>query len=510
VKPRAPLATRTGLAVAVALAALLAHARSAGFAFTDLDDRDLVVDDQAFLAQPANLVRAFGRAYMHVVDPAHAYYRPMVTVSYGLDALLSGARPVGYHLTNLALHAVASVLFLALLRRFAMPPAVACVVAIAFAVHPALATAVAWIPGRNDSLLAVFALAAWLMLLRDRDRPSRAHRALHLGFFALALLTKETAVALLLVWWLQGVLVDRGPPGPGESRGRRRAAVVYVAGWTALVGAAAIAHGALGGGLGSIRAAALARNLPQLFACLGKIVFPVDPTVLAAPEDVSPWPGVVAALGMAAGARFVRGARPAVVAFGMSAFGLLLLPVLAAPGTLVLDNRLYLPACGALLAVAEIVRAAAFERAAPLEPKLFVALSAVALLVLALFTAGYEESFRDPRAFARAAVAGAPHSPLAHFCLGKAYQTDGDDDRALAEYETSLALGPGEVVHNNIAVIHMAHARWADAESELREELEVDPRYGRAYDNLAIVLRHEGRDEESRAATETARGLEAE
>ena len=74
----------------------------------------------------------------------------------------------------------------------------------------------------------------------------------------------------------------------------------------------------------------------------------------------------------------------------------------------------------------------------------------------------------------------------------------------------SLALGPGEVVHNNIAVIHMAHARWADAERELREELALDPRYARAYENLAIVLRREGREDESRAATNAARKLEAE
>jgi hypothetical protein len=518
-------AGRLALPAGVAFAAIAAHARSAGFALTDLDDRDLLVDDQTFLAQPASLVRAFGRAYMHVVDPAHAYYRPMVTVSYGLDALLSGARPIGYHLTNLALHAVASVLFLAVLRRFAMPPLVAGITAIAFAVHPALTAAVAWIPGRNDSLLAVFALGAWLFFLRDRSLTSQSERerktgrredgrdwdangsagaraidrTMHMGLFALALLTKETAIALPLVWLLQAVLVGPRPEGRA----------FYGAGWALLVGTVVLLHRALSGGVNAVSAGALAGNLPQLFACLGKVVFPVDPTVLAAPEDVSPWPGLIAALGIAAGTRFVHGVRPAVVAFGMSAFVLLLLPVLAAPGTLVLDNRLYLPACGALLAVAEIGRAAAFERAEPLEPKLFVALSAIALLVLVAITAGYEESFRDPRAFARAAVSGAPHSALAHFCLGKAYQTDGEDDRALAEYETSLALGPGEVVHNNIAVIHMAHARWADAERELREELAADPRYARAYGNLAIVLRHEGRDAESRAATETARELEA-
>jgi Flp pilus assembly protein TadD len=176
-----------------------------------------------------------------------------------------------------------------------------------------------------------------------------------------------------------------------------------------------------------------------------------------------------------------------------------------------------LPACGVVLAIGEIVRAAVFERAPhvaaadgpdPVPARLFVGLSTIVVLVLVGITAGYEASFRDPRAFARAAAAGSPHSALAHFCLGRVYQGDGDDDRALAEYDTSLALGPGEVVHNNIAVIYMAHARWADAEEQLREELALDPRYARAYENLAIVLRREGRPDEALAAAEKARALE--
>ncbi len=495
---------RWGLAAGVALAAVLAHARSVGFSFTDLDDRDLIVDDHAFLARAANLARAFGRTYMHVVDPAHAYYRPLVTISYGLDAQWSGAAPFGYHLTNVALHAIACVLFLAVLRRFALPPAIAALGAIAFAVHPGLAAAVAWIPGRNDSLLAVFSLASWLLLLRDRACASRVDRALHLVLFGLALLTKETAMALPLVWLVESALVDPWPPQ------RRGDAAVYVAGWASLVGAALLVHRALDGGLRGASLGALASHLPQLLPSLGKVVFPVDPTVLSAPEDLSWWPGVIAAACIAAGARFVHGVRPRVVAFGVATFVVLLMPVLAAAGTLVLDNRLYLPACGAILAIAEIARAAAFERAAPVEPRLVVALAAVVLLVLVAITAGYEESFRDPRAFARAAVAGAPHSALAHFCLGRAYQADGNEERALAEYATSLSLGPGEVVHNNIAVIHMAHARWAEAEYELREELALDPSYARAYENLAIVLHREGREDESNAAAEKARQLEAE
>ncbi len=500
---------RRAVAIVVA-AALLVHGRSVAFGFTYLDDRDLIVDDQAFLGRPASLLDAFGRAYMHVVDRGHAYYRPLVTLSYAMDAQWSGAGPFGYHVTNVALHAVASVLFLALCRRYALPWIAALGAALVFAVHPALAAAVAWIPGRNDSLLAVFALSAWLLFLRDRERPSATARALHFTFFALALLTKETAAVLPVVWGAHAAIVE---PDAGWRR-RPMQAAACVLGWGALLGAIALAHrthGAPPAGADGPSVREFVRNLPLLMASFGKVAFPFNPSAIAVPEDLSLWPGVVAAVALGAAAWRVPGVRLRIVVFGVTAFALLLAPVLATPGTLVLDNRLYLPACGLLLAVAEIVRAAAFDRpGAPAPPRLVIALTAVVVVVLGVVTTAYAESFRDRRAFAREAVASSPHSALAHFCLGETYQIDGDADRALAEYAASLALGPGEVVHNNIAVVHMNRARWPEAERELREELAINPRYARAYENLAVVLEHEGRADEAHAARERARELAAE
>jgi hypothetical protein len=488
----------------VAIAALAVHGASLAFDFTYLDDRDLIVDDQAFLSRPASLFHAFGRAYMHVVDRGHAYYRPLVTVSYALDAEWSGVRPLGYHATNVALHAIACVLFLALLRRFSLSPVVAIGAALVFAVHPSLAAAVAWIPGRNDSLLAVFALAAWLAFLRDRERPSGAARALHFVFWGLALLTKETAVVLPLVWMAGVALVEARPRRSG------RDTIVYLAGWSVLTLAFLVVHDVARASPIEGGVSCLLRNVPLLAVSFGKIAIPFGPTVLAVREDLSVWPGLVAAVALAIAVRRVPGVRARVVVFGMTTFVLLLVPVLSMPGTLVLDSRLYLPASGALLAITEVVRAAAFERAEPVEPRLFAAFAGLAVVVLAGLTIAYEASFRDRRAFAREAVEGSPHSALAHFCLGQTYQIDGDADRALAEYRISLALAPGEVVHNNIAVILMKSAQWPEAERELREELANNPRYARAYANLAIVLRREGREAEALAADEEARELERE
>ena len=471
------LSTR-GSAALVLLVTLVVHARTVAFGFTGLDDRDLVVGDQAFLADPADLLRVFERSYLHVVDASHAYWRPLVTASYVLDAQWSGARPWGYHATNLALHAVAGVLVLALLRRFRLGRGVALAGALVFAVHPALTSAVAWIPGRNDTLLAVMGLASWLLLRRKKWLP-------HLFFFALALMSKETAMALPVLW---GVDLAWGR----DRRDRRRWLVAGA--WVALVAARFVAHpGAPHATAGEVLA-----NVPLLAIALGKLVLPVRPTVLAVAGDLSVWPGVIAAVGLGLATWRLPHVRRRVVAFGGLAFVVFLGPALAVPGTLVLDHRLVLPAFGVLIVLGEIVRALGPER------RTLAAFAGVAVGALALVSVAFEGAFRDPGSFAREAVASSPDSPMAHFCLGQVHQRAGDDERALAEYRAALALGPAEVVHNDIAVIALKNARWPEAEAELRAELALNPGYGTAEYNLAIVLRREDRITEACEAVKRA------
>ena len=462
-------APRSGVfdAMLVGAAALLVHGRSITFDFTFLDDRDLIVEDRAFLSHPGGLLEIFRRSYMQVVDAQHPYFRPVVTLSYALNARWSGVRPLGYHLTNVVVHAVACVLFLALLHRLALGPLVSRIAALIVAVHPALASAVAWIPGRNDSLCAVFALSSWLCFLRYRDHPSWSRGALHLVTFALALMTKETAGVIPIVCLVNAAVV-RGDPRDGRRGSRPMFALA--AGWAVVIGCRLEIHGYRTG----VALADVLRNLPTLAAGFGRIAVPANPSLLEVRDHLHPWTGAVAGALVAGAAYVVPGVRRSVVALGISAFAIFCLPALAVPGDLVLESRLYLPACGVLVALAEIVRAAARDRTA------LVAFAGVTVAALAVVTMAYEGTFRDRRAFARAAVGGAPYSALAHFCLAQVYQVDGESDRAITEYRTALELGASYGVHNNLALIRMAGAHWTEAESELREELAIDPRSARA------------------------------
>jgi len=117
---------------------------------------------------------------------------------------VSGAGPVGFHVVNVALHALNALLVYVLMRRLlplmdvraAAVASLAFWIAILFALHPAQTESVTYVSGRSGSLMASFYFAAILAHLRSRWMLSAL---LLLG----ALLCKENAwtlpVALLLI-----------------------------------------------------------------------------------------------------------------------------------------------------------------------------------------------------------------------------------------------------------------------------------------------------------------------
>jgi hypothetical protein len=132
------------------------------------------------------------------------YYRPVVFLSHALDWEMWGLNPFGYHLRSLLLHAVCSVLVLLIGRRLLSAP-VAAIAATLFALHPASHEAVYWMAARFDLMATAFTLAA-LWCLSD-DRP--IWRGIGLLAFAIGLLSKESAISLVIVAPAWDVFVAR-------------------------------------------------------------------------------------------------------------------------------------------------------------------------------------------------------------------------------------------------------------------------------------------------------------
>jgi tetratricopeptide (TPR) repeat protein len=143
-----------------------------------------------------------------LADPARdRLYRPLTLFSFALNYALHQARPLGYHVVNVLLHAAVCLLVWSFARRLFDDELIAGIAAVLFAVHPVHSEAVAGIVGRGEILAAGFMLLGLLTLL-PRGRPASARRTLLAGplFFA-ALLSKETAVcfpavALVALHWV--------------------------------------------------------------------------------------------------------------------------------------------------------------------------------------------------------------------------------------------------------------------------------------------------------------------
>jgi Flp pilus assembly protein TadD len=131
--------------------------------------------------------------------------RPLLTLSYLLNAWLLGNEPSGYHVVNLLIHAMnTGLVFLVLQRLLAMAGWIerrriiaACAGTCIFLIHPLQTESVSYIAGRSESLASLFLLLAYTVFLYRREESISWRRAVAvLLLFGLAVKTKENAVSL--------------------------------------------------------------------------------------------------------------------------------------------------------------------------------------------------------------------------------------------------------------------------------------------------------------------------
>ncbi len=129
------------------------------------------------------------------------YYRPVVSTTYAIDYAIWGLKPFGFHLTNILIHLISSLLLFALLKfmfknyKFGLTGAF--IGSLLFAVHPIHTEAVAWVSGRTDSLVTLFFFASFLFYIKySDDLKSQKNLNWALAFYALGLLSKEMIITM--------------------------------------------------------------------------------------------------------------------------------------------------------------------------------------------------------------------------------------------------------------------------------------------------------------------------
>ena len=430
------------------------------------------------------------------------HYVPVTWLTLGLDYVLWGMNPWGYHLTALVLHAINALLLYLLAYRllergFALPghhahspgegdgahpaPSLdgweskgewpdarshegalrlgAMVAALLFSVHPLRVESVAWITERRDLLAGLFSLLTVLAYLRAhrRGRAGYLHRGWYwsaVGLFVGALLSKSIVVGLPLVLLaldiyplrrtrrLLGLLGEKGPflLASASVSGSMFAIGVRHELFTPFITLGVFDRLAISAyGLVFYLWKTL---VPWRLSPLYELHYPIRP--LAATYLV---PSILV-LAISGAAIAARRRWPAGLTI-WAVYVVLLLPVLGILQNghqIAADRYTYLACLGwAVIAGAGVTwswRAKETNAVTPGPARLVLALSASAIIACAALSTLQVRVWRDSETLWHHAVSLDPGSAFAHYHLGGALSVFGRHEEAIAEYGKAVSLFP--------------------------------------------------------------------
>ena len=130
-------------------------------------------------------------------------YHPLTLLSLGLDDLIWGKNPWGWHLSNLILHCLNTGLLFLLARKLGASAWIALITAVCWTSLPVLTEAIAWVSSRKDLLYSFFALLSLLFFSKHTESKivnKNTYYLISLILFLFACLSK--AMAVMMPLWI--------------------------------------------------------------------------------------------------------------------------------------------------------------------------------------------------------------------------------------------------------------------------------------------------------------------
>lgn len=462
--------------------------------FTNWDDRELLLENETVKGVSASHLRAmFSQSYA-----GFGGYTPLVLVSYALEYQVFGLNPGIFHVDNLLLHILNTVLIYILIALITRNIWMGFVGALLFGVHPLHVEAVAWIQGRKDLLFSLFFLAAsisYLLFLRRKDRRAVFY-VLSLVFFACSLFSKVTAVAFPLIIFL----LESHTLQSLDRRTLRRAAPFFALAAVFLVLAfLTMRHGSYGIPTAKVHLTYL-QNLSLFFYAfvfyISKIFVPLR-LMARYPADIAlyPWGLLLngAVFGIACAFLYLVYRRnKESVRFGVAFFVMMLMPTLPFhfAGQPYADRYTYLPLAGLLLIIAAFI---VEPRPDPrLARRSFLTARAGGLILLVALlgvkTQALTRVWRDSVSLWTSVLRVDPRSPIAYLNRSQAYIDAGELDKAMADLDRGRELDPNiPKIYLNRGVIHFMKGEFDAAMKEFDRSIEVSPRFALGFFNRALT-----------------------
>jgi hypothetical protein len=509
------------LVLSIVLAVVAVFAVGLRNEFVDWDDPANLLENQDY--------RGLGRAHLAwmFTTTLMGHYIPLTWLTFGLDYLLWGMEPAGFHFTNLVLHAANATLvywlakpLLAAARPRAGEYALragAAVAALFFAVHPLRAESVAWATERRDVLSGLLFLTCVLTYLRAAAAHSHSRRRLLLlaiAVFALAMLAKSIVMTLPLLLLVLDWYPLRRLRGLSWSEGNRRVLLEKIPFFAVGLAGAEVSYWAVA------RDGLLTQySLPSRIAmALYSLVFYVSKTVL--PSDLSPlyelpshvdvldpqFLGASIAVAVLSVALVALAPRwPAGLA-AYAWYAIMLVPVggLVHSGHQLAHDRYSYLSClsFAVLAGGAVVWLAGAQADGRLRPPVFRASCGAIgtlLVTLAFLTWLQVQVWRDTESLWMHATSATPECSICHNNYGtvlvnRSAVRPWERPLAIEQFQQALMLKPErDNPYGGLGVALLGLRRPREAEQALLRVVGAEPRNIAVLNNLGNALKEQGR-----------------
>ncbi|MBW1981220.1 MAG: tetratricopeptide repeat protein [Deltaproteobacteria bacterium] len=481
--------------------------------FTNWDDTELVVKNVSIRSLDSkNIVKIF-------TPKKGKTYQPVRVLSYAIDYRLWNLNPLGYHISNTALHGLSAIilylLLTAVLKRLrgeeydGSNRMVALCTALLFVMHPVNVEAVAWISSRKYVLLALFyILAFYLYVEAEREKTSFSCYILSIVVYLLALLSSPFSVTLPAVLYLYDYCRHTDLNFFYILRKKFLYYLPYL--FLSIVQTILLLNLVATGTGAAIKSHYHNNPLYTLLLMLWALYdyfrnmllpfwlnnwylenisydFPVYKIIIAA--------CILLSLIIYVTVRPKKWQRLPLFCFGW--FFITLLPVtnIIPISTKIADRYLYLPGIGLFLWFSLILENFLYTHPAKRLRTFAVSTAAVILLTsLSYLSIERNKVWQNSVSLWSDSLSKTPNNRTAHLNLGQALGDEGRLEEAMAHYQEALRLYPNYAeAHNNLANALLQQGKLDQAIAHFNKALQLLPGFAEAHNNLAVALLQQGK-----------------
>jgi len=457
-------------AVILIIICLVTYSKITSYRLVFFDDADLIEKYTKIIADKQPVTICFQNLF------GDQYYRPVLGLSFFIDATLYGADPKGYYISNILFHALAILLIFLLFIKLKIPDNFSFLASLLLAVHPILTPAVAWISGRNDPLLLIFSVLAFIFFLDLINSEKQLKRNLFLLLHGLSLLiaifTKESAIVLPLLFLLYLFLFRSDFL---KSIKITLPVVIWLLGAGIYLYARHFTNATVEGQeIFGLKAFVL--NLPSVFAIFGKIFLPWKMNGSAHFENFSVFSGIIIMLALT----FISILRRKemnlkYVLFYFAWFLGLLLPTLLIklenPHFDYMEHRSYPIIFAVVLIIYEILKSYKVD----FKKTSVIVISSILIVVFFVKTNIYCETFSDRKTFQQSVIEMYPENYTGYYNLGKAYSDENNYRLAMLNYTTAIQKNPNDKnVYIYLGNLYIKNNEISKAENALRQAEKID------------------------------------